>query len=186
MKFIKILLPMILVCSFTSPSLANPCSSLATLKPSLETRNFQNRELSFKIPANFRIIATQSGLMIHSPWSYEVYTCQIKSKYGSGELENGILVYTLPFDKSSHVLEDLTGEGYYGTPIETNYPNTSAKMYVYGTAEGAEARIVFIKKTRLVVIQTPMDVDEQGKPLNQVHDLYKPTIDLLISTINLK
>jgi len=124
--------------------------------------------------------------MIHSPWSYEVYTCQLNSKYGSGEIEKGIIVYTVPINKSSKVIEDLDGKGSYGIPVETFYPGTNAKMYVYITSENAEARIVFVKKDKLVVIQTPMNQDKDGNVIYKIMDIYKPTIDLIMSTIKVK
>ncbi|MEH2398226.1 MAG: hypothetical protein V7K17_12885 [Nostoc sp.] len=184
MRLTKILLSMMLASSIISPAVAdNPCSSIATTEPSQEVRKFENKELSFEIAANFRILATESGLMIHSPWSYEVYTCQLNSKYGSGEVQLGIVVYTLPFNKSSKIVEGLNTEG---SSRETVYPSTNAKMYLYSTAETAKAKVVFIKNNKLVVIEIPMSSDDNGNPLAQVADIYKPTVDLIMSTVQIK
>ncbi|MBD2132247.1 hypothetical protein H6F47_07305 [Sphaerospermopsis sp. FACHB-1094] len=162
-------------------ALANPCSSIETDKPSSEIRKYQGNKVSFSIPANFRIISTQRGLMIHSPWSYEVYMCQIQSKYPSGEIEYMALVYTLPFNQANKITENLNFED--DETIETYYPGTSAKMYVYNTPGSPEARIIFIKKDKLVVIEIPMYSNNDGTPLTEVDDRHKSLVDLIMSTI---
>ena len=193
MRLIKLLLPTLLAfVAVPQAALAdNPCSSIATREPSQETRRFDNKKISFEMPANYRIMNTEFGLMIHSPWSYEVYNCQINSKYGSGEVESGIVVSTLPFNQISKLIDNMENQAVsYGGVKKTFYPGTTAKMFAYQTSEAAFGKIIFVKNNQLVVIEIPLYVEEEGKDnwvlSTEVHQMYKPTVDLIMSTLQVR
>lgn len=186
MRLMKFLLLTIIACAAVPQvALANdPCSSIATREPSQETRKFENKELSFQAPSNFRIMRTMQGLMIHSPWSHEVYTCQLNSKYGSGYLENGIVVNLMIPEQATELVKGL----YQIDPqtVETTYPGTTAKMFVVAGPESASAYVLFIRNEKIVSIEIPVNSNDDGTGSTEIPEIHKSTVGLIMSTIQVK
>ncbi len=187
MRLIKLLLPVIMACSIAPSAVANdPCSSIASTEPSQETRRFDNKKISFDMPANYRIMNTQWGLMVHTPWSYEVYTCQINSKYPGSYTENGVIVQVMSYKELTEFMHNFYHQGIYQDHIETNYPGTTAKMFVAQGSEAAAAFVPFVKNGKVILLEIPMSSNEDGTTSTEVDSMYKGAVDLIMSTIQVK
>ncbi|WP_448272606.1 hypothetical protein [Nostoc sp. DSM 114160] len=186
MRLNKFILLTLLACvAVPQAALANdPCSSIATRESSQEIRKFENKELILQIPANYRILWTMQGLMIHSPWSYEVYTCQLNSKYGSGYVENGIVVNLMIPEQATELVKRI----YQIDPqtVETAYPGTTAKMFVMAGPEAASAIVLFVKNGKVVSIEIPVNSNDDGTGSTEIPEIYKSTVDLIMSSIQVK
>ncbi|MFN6460570.1 MAG: hypothetical protein RMZ41_001815 [Nostoc sp. DedVER02] len=185
MRLSNLLLPVILACSIAPSALAdNPCSSIATQEPSQEIRKFDNKKISFDMPANYRIMNTQWGLMVHSPWSYEVYNCQVNSNYPGGYRENGIIVQVMSYPETTKFIQGIYQLDEHTK--ETFYPETTAKMFVMAGPEAASAIVFFVKNDKVVSIEIPVNSNDDGTGSTEIPEIYKSTVDLIMSTIQVK
>lgn len=188
MRLIKLLLLTLLTCvAVPQAALANdPCSSIASTEPSQETRRFDNKKISFDIFANYRIMNTQWGLMVHTPWSYEVYTCQINSNYPGSYTENGVIIQVMSYKELTKFMHNFYHQGLYQNHIATNYPGTTAKMFVAQGSEAPVAFVPFVKNGKVILLEIPMSSNEDGTTSVEVDRMYKGSVDLIMSTIQVK
>lgn len=185
MKPIQFLLSTTLFCFIPQVVLAqNPCASTADTNLSSNNRSFQNKEFSFQVPANFRVIQTEYNLMIHSPWSYEMYMCQIQAQFGSGELEEGLGIKALSPSQASKYTQSLYD---HNSPIKEGvYKGSSAKIFVWSGPESAYASILFIRNKKVIVLELPISSDENGIPSTKISEEDKYLVDLIIKSLVVK
>lgn len=187
MKLFKLLLSTIAFCSVLSlhPVLAgSPCSSISTTEPSQSTKQFQNKEVSFQMPTNFRILKSEEGLIIESPWAYEIFVCEKNSNYPGSYSDNRVVVRLMNPKEGTKFVQGIFIQDPQAK--EVYYPGTTAKMIVAAESEGAIAYVLFIKNDRIISIEIPMNSLTDGSGSTEVSEMYKRTVDLIISTIQVK
>ena len=187
MKLFKLVLSAFTFCSILSlyPVLAgSPCSSVSTQEPSQTTKQFRNKEVSFQIPTNFRILKLEQGLMIQSPWAYEIFMCEKNSNYPGSYSNNGLEINLMNPKQGTKFVESIFIRD--SQAKETYYPGTTAKMIVAAESEGAIAYLLFIKNNKIVSIAIPMYSLSDGSGSTEVSEEYNGTVDLIMSTIQVK
>ena len=99
---------------------AQPCPNGKFVPPSQETRVYRNqRGFSFKMPANYRVMAVKDGVEVLDPAAFEWTQCIIRNREATEFKLAPVAVYALPVNPGQRSLEAL---------VKAQYPWVNARF----------------------------------------------------------